>query len=85
MNITEEQRQNVIKYLKQLLEVFKSEVPAQSDPGELEWKTFTEWSDSGYRIIKGERAIRINGVCKFSRAQVRSDHIDKVDKDNLPL
>jgi hypothetical protein len=76
--ITEEQRQKVVEYLKKLLEIFdnpnRTVIPDSApEPKEsnTEYKTFNEWSDFGYRIKKGEKASRIEGVTKFHREQVR--------------
>lgn len=45
-------------------------------PEEGEWKTFKEWQELGYGVIKGERARRyIRGVAVFHESQVR--YIDR--------
>jgi hypothetical protein len=41
--------------------------PCQQDP---EFRTFDEWSAAGYRILKGEKAKRVNNTAVFSRSQV---------------
>jgi len=33
-------------------------------------KTFDEWSSLGYKIIKGSKAMWVDGVAKFSEKQV---------------
>ena len=37
---------------------------------DLTWKTFDEWSDSGYLIIKGSKGTKRYGVWMFSSEQV---------------
>ena len=40
-------------------------------PEEGEWKTFKEWKELGYGVIKGETAKRfIHGVAVFHESQV---------------
>ena len=38
-------------------------------------KTFQEWKDAGYHVVKGEKSESRNesGVCLFSRKQVEKD------------
>lgn len=36
----------------------------------MKYKTFNEWSLSGYKIIRGSKAIWFDGVAKFSEKQV---------------
>ena len=33
-------------------------------------KTFDEWGSLGYKIIKGSKATWVDGIAKFSKAQV---------------
>lgn len=45
-------------------------------PEEGEWKTFKEWKELGYGVIKGERARRyVHGVAMFHESQV--SYIDR--------
>lgn len=34
-------------------------------------KTFNEWSNLGYKIIKGSKATWVDGIAKFSEKQVQ--------------
>lgn len=36
----------------------------------MKYKTFNEWSLSGYKIIRGSKATWFDGVAKFSEKQV---------------
>ena len=43
---------------------------SQVDMETTELKTFQQWSDLGYKILKGSKARWVNGVAVFSRDQV---------------
>ncbi len=42
----------------------------------MSYYTFDEWNSKGYRIKKGAKAIKIDGVNKFSTYQTYPDLID---------
>ena len=58
----------VITLLEEALGILKG---IKSKDPNLEWKTFKEWSDSGFFIKRGERGTRFDNVVKFSSEQVR--------------
>ena len=38
------------------------------------YKTYDEWLKDGYQVLKGSKAIFINGEAKFSEQQVENIH-----------
>jgi hypothetical protein len=36
----------------------------------MQWQTFNEWSQFGYKIIKGSKATWVDGIPMFSKKQV---------------
>jgi hypothetical protein len=40
------------------------------------WKTFDEWSASGYLIIKGSKGVKVQGQWKFSNRQIKRKPIN---------
>lgn len=49
------------------------------DPSEYldknKWRSFKEWSDGGYLIVKGSKGTKVNGVYLFSREQVMKSNV----------
>lgn len=54
-----------MKIFKKIISLFNKEKEQEQ-----ELFTYDEWNSKGYRVLKGEKAKRIDGKCLFSRDQV---------------
>jgi hypothetical protein len=53
-----------------------------NDMDEHKWKSFRDWSNSGYLIIKGSKGTKMDGVYKFNETQVKPKDLSREISDS---